>query len=125
MPRDLFRQTPLKGTMFTYYFKLASDDITEPDNILAAVIAKEVLPRSRVVLTGHACDTPIVSERSLARWGTNQKLSEARAATVRQALVDAGVDPTQIVTVHGYGDTKPASLTDKNLNRKVDVTFLV
>jgi outer membrane protein OmpA-like peptidoglycan-associated protein len=56
----------------------------------------------------------------------NQELSERRAATIRSALVAAGVAPERI-SVRGYGKSYPvASNTDptgRQLNRRVEVVI--
>ena len=47
----------------------------------------------------------------------NQKLSEARASAVREALVHRGVAPERLVA-YGYGETRPAS-RERAANRRV------
>ncbi len=47
----------------------------------------------------------------------NQKLSEARASAVREALIGRGVAPERLVA-YGYGETRPVSL-DRAQNRRV------
>lgn len=47
----------------------------------------------------------------------NQRLSEARAAAVREALVTRGVAPERLVA-YGYGETRPAA-PDREANRRV------
>lgn len=47
----------------------------------------------------------------------NQRLSEARAAAVRKALVARGVAPERLVA-YGYGETRPAA-PDREANRRV------
>ena len=48
---------------------------------------------------------------------TNQKLSEARATSVRDFLVDKGVDSSRL-TVIGYGEDKPISTNKTRAGRK-------
>ena len=57
----------------------------------------------------------------------NQKLSEARAAAVRDRLVERGIDPARLVAI-GKGDTMPVAPNDsdvnKALNRRTEVKVL-
>jgi outer membrane protein OmpA-like peptidoglycan-associated protein len=54
----------------------------------------------------------------------NQKLSEKRAESVKNALVGEGVNPARITTV-GYGESKPVADNDteagRQLNRRVTI----
>lgn len=54
----------------------------------------------------------------------NRRLSEQRAATVRRALVDHGVNPERIQT-RGYGENYPVASNDtpagRQLNRRVEI----
>jgi len=56
----------------------------------------------------------------------NRKLSEARAAAVKQALVERGVDPNRIRT-RGMGSSFPIASNEtavgRQLNRRVEVVF--
>ncbi len=73
----------------------------------------------RVSVVGHTCD--------LGPEAYNQRLSSRRAASVKSALVDMGVDPEAIVT-DGRGESEPAvpnsSEGNRRLNRRVDVQFI-
>lgn len=57
----------------------------------------------------------------------NFKLSDNRAASVREYILAKGIDPNRIVS-HGYGETRPVvpNTTDENrqLNRRVEFTIL-
>ena len=57
----------------------------------------------------------------------NRKLSEARAAAVKQALVERGVDPARIRT-RGMGSSFPIASNEttvgRQLNRRVEVVFI-
>ena len=48
--------------------------------------------------------------------GSNQKLSDARAAAVRDALLARGVNPRQIVA-EGYGETRPLARNSTEAGR--------
>ena len=54
----------------------------------------------------------------------NQRLSERRAAAVRQALVQAGIEPGRIVA-RGLGEAYPVASNDnpggRQLNRRVEI----
>jgi len=57
----------------------------------------------------------------------NQALSEQRAATVRQALIDRGVDPATIASA-GFGSREPVlvnGLEDKTASRRVEFRITV
>lgn len=51
----------------------------------------------------------------------NQRLSEARAESVRSILVQKGVDPARLRTI-GYGETQPIS-SSPAMNRRVNVVI--
>lgn len=54
----------------------------------------------------------------------NQRLSERRASSVADYLIDNGV-PASAITVYGYGELRPASTNDtvegRQLNRRVEI----
>ena len=54
----------------------------------------------------------------------NQRLSERRAASVADYLIDQGV-PASMITVWGFGETRPRSSNDtaegRQLNRRVEI----
>lgn len=56
----------------------------------------------------------------------NQELSERRAATIRNALITAGVAPDRI-SVRGYGKAYPIAsngdATGRQMNRRVEVVI--
>jgi outer membrane protein OmpA-like peptidoglycan-associated protein len=75
-------------------------------------------PERRVVVRGYTDSTGAASY--------NQRLSEQRAATVRDALIREGVDPARI-TVRGYGEMLPvasnATTAGRQMNRRVEVAI--
>jgi flagellar motor protein MotB len=77
-------------------------------------------PASRVSIEGHTDSDPI--KRS--SWGTNERLSEARAGAVRDLLENAGVSGGAIATV-GVGSTQPlepgSTTRAKSRNRRVEI----
>ena len=73
----------------------------------------------RILITGHT--DWIGSDED------NQKLSEGRSASVRQAMIDRGIDPARIET-DGKGETMPIATNDtekgRQRNRRVEITIL-
>ncbi len=65
-------------------------------------------PQLRVEIQGHTDD--VGNDRA------NQRLSEARANSVRDYLVQRGIDATRMTT-RGYGETKPLVPNDSQENR--------
>jgi type VI secretion system protein ImpK len=78
-----------------------------------------------LLVTGHTDSQPI--SRS-ARFPSNWHLSEARAKTVRDLLVERKVAPERIRS-EGRADAEPVVANDtagnRALNRRVDVTLFV
>jgi outer membrane protein OmpA-like peptidoglycan-associated protein len=88
--------------------------------LVAALNMIKAHPDKRVLIAGHtdAVGNPIA----------NLKLSEARAAAVRDWLIDAsGLAPTRFA-IQGYGDTRPKSANDTDAgraaNRRVEITLV-
>ncbi len=75
-------------------------------------------PNSQVVVEGFTDNTGTTDH--------NLRLSQARADSVRSALVAMGVSPTRITT-HGFGKDYPvasnATPDSRTLNRRVEVTI--
>ena len=74
----------------------------------------------RVLIAGHTDTTG--DARS------NQKLSEARAASVRDWLADASGIPASRFAIQGYGDTRPKAANESEAgraaNRRVEITLV-
>ena len=66
-------------------------------------------PDAKVSIEGHTCN--------IGNAGYNAGLSQRRAKAVRNYLTDAGIDASRIVSVKGYGDTKPAETNDHHWTR--------
>ena len=73
-------------------------------------------PNSEIEIAGHTDST--------GDAGYNQRLSERRAATVRDFLIDLGVDPGRL-RAEGYGDTRPvdsnATEDGRERNRRIEM----
>ena len=75
---------------------------------------------NRALVAGHT--------DSVGNTAFNLKLSEARAASVRDWLIDAsGLSPTRFA-IQGYGDTRPKASNDTDAgraaNRRVAITLI-
>jgi outer membrane protein OmpA-like peptidoglycan-associated protein len=92
---------------------LKDESIPELNRLLIFI---DKLKSFKIVIEGHTDDTGNKSH--------NQKLSEERAKSVANFLINKGVDPKRIIT-EGYGDSRPAlpnnSEENKALNRRVEI----
>lgn len=86
------------------------------DKVVTAL--RQKYPGNKIQVHGHTDSDPI--RRS--KWKSNQELSEARAAAVRNYLVSKGVEPNAIATV-GHGASAPKSQS-KAANRRVEITVM-
>jgi outer membrane protein OmpA-like peptidoglycan-associated protein len=68
---------------------------------------------------GYTDSDPLVKTK--AKWGTNEKLSEARAEAVRKYLISKGIK-SNAVEAMGYGSAKPKAT--KAESRRVEVVVL-
>ncbi|MEZ0606527.1 OmpA family protein [Paraburkholderia sp. IW21] len=77
-------------------------------------------PDKRVLVAGHT--------DSVGHSSSNLKLSEARAASVRDWLADASGIPATHFAIQGYGDTRPKAPNDTEAgrasNRRVEITLI-
>ena len=100
------------------YFKVNSSKFTEEKPSRLDQIAEIIKtnPNEEFVVNGY-CD-------STGAEAYNDKLSEARAATVRDYLISKGVDTNKIFT-KGYGESNPvgdnASAKGRAANRRVEI----
>lgn len=74
---------------------------------------------SQVRVEGHTDSTPL--NKSKAKWGTNENLSQARADAVRRYLIQKGVNSGSIDAI-GYGSSRPKG--SKAASRRVEVVIL-
>ena len=77
-------------------------------------------PASAIRVEGHTDSDPIRK----SKWGTNQRLSEARAQAVETLLTNAGISGGQVETV-GLGADQPlergSTRRAKSRNRRVEI----
>ena len=71
----------------------------------------EVWPNIKVEVQGHA--------DSVGQAVANLHLSEERASSVRQYIVDGGIDPSRIIS-KGYGETQPKQSNSTSEGRKAN-----
>ncbi len=83
---------------------------------VAAALKKEYGGKT-VKVEGYTDTDPIKH----SKWKSNQELSEARAAAVRDYLVNKGVG-TERLTIEGLGETKPKGT--KAASRRVEVVVI-
>ncbi|WP_136810189.1 OmpA family protein [Desulfosediminicola flagellatus] len=95
-----FNQSTLKPGAYT--------EISRVSNVL------NKYPHTRIQVAGHT------DSRGSADY--NLKLSQDRADSVKNALVQRGVDPMRIETI-GYGETSPISSNDA-MNRRVEIIIV-
>ena len=69
-----------------------------------------------ITVEGHTDRTPI----RFSKWGTNQKLSEARAAAVAAYLAGQGIEEGRLTAV-GYGEDRP--LESDARSRRVEIVI--
>ncbi len=88
-------------------FKNTDDKLKKIVEILKAY------PNTKFVIEGHT------DEIGTAKY--NMELSEARAKTVKETLVESGIEGSRLST-KGYGKTQPLS-SKKSENRRVEMTL--
>lgn len=108
----------LLGWHFFDYDKytLKTESIPELENLIHLM---KILPTIKIKVVGH---TDWDGSESY-----NQKLSENRASTVKQYIVDHGIEPTRIL-IEGKGETMPLYDNNnprlKHWNRRVEITII-
>jgi outer membrane protein OmpA-like peptidoglycan-associated protein len=99
--------------------------IAELDAFVASLKAAAV---HRVLVTAHTDAQRLVRDAK-RRFATNQRLSEARAATVVQYLQAAWTLPEDAFAIQGYGARQPAADNDTDAgrarNRRAEVSVWV
>ena len=102
-PEIVAAPLPEKGTvLFLYPADVLTDEALE---ILDGWVRYlNTNPEAKVSIEGHTCN--------IGSHASNMELSQRRADAVRKYLVDAGISPSRIVSVKGYGATRPAETND-------------
>jgi outer membrane protein OmpA-like peptidoglycan-associated protein len=81
--------------------------------------AIDVFPRSELVIEGHT--------DSYGGDDLNQKLSQQRAESVQQYMVNAMRIPTYRLIATGYGETRPVASNEtaagRTSNRRIDIVI--
>ncbi|HVZ93459.1 MAG TPA: OmpA family protein [Phycisphaerales bacterium] len=73
----------------------------------------------RIKIGGHTDSDPL--NKSKKKWGSNEKLSEARAEAVRDYLASKGVSESRMSAV-GYGSSQPKG--SKKDSRRVEIVVV-
>ena len=84
-----------------------------------AVILKG-LPDRHFMVAGHTDDVP---PGKSSKYRSNWELSTARAVTVTEFLIGAGMKPRNLVAA-GYGEFDPVSRSNKAENRRIEIVLL-
>ena len=115
MPKNLLAFIDSENS--TLFFVVDSAEITEDSNAKLKQLNELMVayPNAKLLIEGHAS-----SDGSMVY---NQKLSERRAESVKNALLAVGVDASRLETV-GYGETKPKAdnktAKGRSANRRVE-----
>jgi outer membrane protein OmpA-like peptidoglycan-associated protein len=95
----------------------------KPGSTRALVAALEMIkahPGKRILVAGHTDNAGDAA--------SNLRLSNARAAALRDWLIDASGIPATQFAVQGYGDTRPIVANDtpegRAKNRRVEITLV-
>ena len=112
IPDAIIAELNTEGSMIR--FRAESSTITGEDSQAVLAKIKSILdsyPKSQVVVEGYAS-----SDGSKVY---NQKLSEERAASVKDALTALGADTSRISTI-GFGEEKPIGDNNRAAGRKIN-----
>ena len=81
--------------------------------------AIDVFPRSELIIEGHT--------DSFGGDDSNQKLSQQRAESVQQYMINAMRIPTYRLIATGYGETRPVASNEtesgRERNRRIDIVI--
>ena len=105
-------------------FVVANPIVFQPGSAILDESARAVLDRLAARLREYGGLTAVIEGHtdSDGQAATNLTLSERRAAVVRQAMIDRGVD-AESMTAAGFGSTRPVlvnGLEDKTASRRVE-----
>ena len=116
---DALSAVPPDPAIFTLYFEFESNRLTEESRKLLPAILDLVVkarPAPEVIVIGHTDTT--------GGTAANLALGLKRAATVRQLLIDTGIDGSLVeINSHGEGDMliKTPDNTPEPRNRRVEI----
>ncbi|MCA9315886.1 MAG: OmpA family protein [Planctomycetes bacterium] len=108
-------------------FKSGQAELFENKEAVQAIVGlgrliNEQYPSAQVLVEGHTDADPLV--RTKAKWGTNERLSQARAETVRELLTQSGLAGSQVSTA-GFGAQRlldsGGDKSSKSRNRRVEI----
>jgi outer membrane protein OmpA-like peptidoglycan-associated protein len=109
--KDILTATFKGDVMFDFDSSiLKSGAYTELDRVAKILNS---YPQTRITVEGHTDAT--------GTEAYNQALSEKRAMTVKNALIQRGVDPIRIESI-GYGESQPIS-SNNAVNRRVNIVI--
>tara|TARA_B100000767_G_C19777545_1_gene543593 strand:+ start:4057 stop:5376 length:1320 start_codon:yes stop_codon:yes gene_type:complete len=116
---EIISELLTEGSMVRFMASSSVINTEESKEVLNKIkMILESYPKSEIVIEGYAS-----SDGSKVY---NQKLSEARAASVKEALTALGADGLRISTV-GYGEDKPIGdnnrAAGRKMNRRVQFSF--
>lgn len=91
--------------------------------LMRLAISLEQFPDRQFMVAGHTDNVPLKS----AQYRSNRELSTARAVTVTEYLIKAGMKPENLVAA-GYGEHDPIAENDdpkgRQKNRRIDIVLL-
>ena len=80
---------------------------------------KSTYARASIRVEGYTDSDPLIKTK--AKWGSNEKLSQARAESVRKYLINKGVKSNSVEAM-GYGSAKPKAT--KAQSRRVEILVI-
>ena len=107
-------------------FSTGGTQLTSEMRVVLDKIAEEVKSESnKIIIAGHTDSQPVIKG---GRFPSNWELSVARARSVQQYLIQAGVEERQ-TSIAGYADTQPikeenlkkSSIERQKANRRVEI----
>ncbi|HTM23245.1 MAG TPA: flagellar motor protein MotB [Kofleriaceae bacterium] len=111
-------------------FPIGSADLSEKGKVtllkLSGILEREIKDKFRLMVAGHTDNAPIQAGPT-SKYKSNWELSTARAVTVTELLVTAGIPPKNLVAA-GYGEFAPISDNKDNAsrarNRRIEIILL-
>ncbi|MCU0662023.1 MAG: OmpA family protein [Myxococcota bacterium] len=91
-----------------------------------AVVLRQ-LPDRRFMVIGHTDNLPLENAANKEKYATNWELSTARAVNVTKFLVEARLDPRNLIAA-GHAEFDPASNNNSNdgrqANRRIEIVLM-